>query len=255
VETIPLQGAGKGLLDYPDKEPCHCTPKKPPWQDFKDSLIMINSIIWDVDGTLFDTYPAFTNAYCRTVRDLHAVVPVNHISRLARLSLSHCAEVLSQQYDLDETVVKDGFQALYAGIAPQNQPPFKGVEDVLDWVKSLGGVNLIATHRGRQSTERLLNAHGLSSYFAQVFSPQDGYPRKPDPAIFLEAMRVHELDPNSTLAVGDREIDIQAGKAAGLHTCLFDPSAESSSAQADISIRSYAELEAYLRGGEPLSRG
>lgn len=44
----------------------------------------------------------------------------------------------------------------------------------------------------------------------------DGFPRKPDPAMFLHALRAFHLAPALTAAVGDRPIDAVAAQAAGL---------------------------------------
>ena len=99
--------------------------------------------------------------------------------------------------------------------------PFPGVPEVCAWVTAHGGLNLVATHRARPLTEALLRYHGLAPLFSDVVTIFDGFPRKPDPAMLLALLDRHRLPPDDTLAVGDREIDLQAGEAAGLTTCLF----------------------------------
>ena len=69
---------------------------------------------------------------------------------------------------------------------------------------------------------------------------EQGYARKPDPAMVLAALEKYALDPAETLMVGDREIDIQAGRAAGVRTCLFGPA--ELSASADVGIEQYDQL-------------
>lgn len=44
--------------------------------------------------------------------------------------------------------------------------------------------------------------------------------RKPKPGMILEAIKKHNIDPNSSFLIGDSARDIQAGEAAGLKQCF-----------------------------------
>jgi len=70
-------------------------------------------------------------------------------------------------------------------------------------------------------TQHLLQSHGFVEYFADIISVIEGYAPKPDPAMFEVALQKFGLKKRNTLVVGSRAIDIQAGRAAGLMTCLF----------------------------------
>jgi len=80
----------------------------------------------------------------------------------------------------------------------------------------------------------------MTDHFADRLTSDDGYPRKPDPASFEEMIHRHSLEREAVLAVGDRDIDVLAGRAAGVRTCLFG--AVLSEVEADYSIADYAEL-------------
>jgi phosphoglycolate phosphatase-like HAD superfamily hydrolase len=56
---------------------------------------MIRNIIWDVDGTLFDTYPAIAQAFKAALNDLGADASLDWIEGLARKSLGRCASTLA----------------------------------------------------------------------------------------------------------------------------------------------------------------
>lgn len=45
--------------------------------------------------------------------------------------------------------------------------------------------------------------------------------RKPNPGLLIRAAQEHDIDLSRSFSVGDREIDIQAGKAAGTATILL----------------------------------
>ncbi len=201
---------------------------------------MIRNIIWDVDGTLFDTYPAIARAFQAALNDLGKEASLDWITGLARTSLGHCVTTLVDQYQVSEADFGQRFDAHYDRTRPEEQPPFPGVVAVCDYICSIGGKNLIVTHRGQQGTRQLLAANKMDSFFAGCLTRDDGYPKKPDPAAFEAILKTHNLRREETIAVGDRAIDIAAGQAAGLFTCLFGPAAEG--ATADLTIRHFDEL-------------
>jgi HAD superfamily hydrolase (TIGR01509 family) len=207
---------------------------------------MIKNILWDVDGALFDTYPAITYAVSRSLNEMGCSLALNVIDGLARQSLSHCVETLSQRFKLDPDLLRHRFSETYRTIDPANQPPFPGVREVCKLIHQSGGLNIAVTHRGVQSTRTLLEAHALTPFFDDIFSVEQGYARKPDPAMLLAALEKYTLNPAESLLVGDRELDIQAGRAAGVHTCLFGGTELAT--PADFQIERYAQLLSRLQG-------
>jgi len=205
---------------------------------------MIRFLIWDVDGTLLDTYPAFARAFGSALNELGATAPLDWIAALCRQSLNHCAATLARGFQVDVDRITRRFQAHYADIPAQEQPPFAGVIEVCTYVRATGGNNFIVTHRGSRSLARLLAAHRMTNYFADCLTADDNYPRKPNPASFEAMIGRHHLSREEVLAVGDRDIDILAGRAAGVRTCLFG--AASSEVAADYSITDFAELHRVL---------
>jgi phosphoglycolate phosphatase-like HAD superfamily hydrolase len=203
-------------------------------------LRAVRNIIWDVDGTLFDTYPAIARAFNAALHDLGQDAPLERISELACESLGHCAATLASDFGLDRDALEAAFDLHYGPMPPEDSPPFPGVADVCRHIASIGGQNLIVTHRGPRGTAELLAAGGLTDYFAACITAADGYPRKPDPAAFEAVIERSGLRRDETLAIGDRDIDVLAGKAAGLATCLFGRPA--SSAAPDLVIATFSEL-------------
>jgi HAD superfamily hydrolase (TIGR01509 family) len=182
---------------------------------------MIQHLIWDVDGTLFDTYPAIARSFRAAVRELGASATYDEVMRLAQVSVDHCVTTLSTTYALPADRLEELFEQHYRTITPEDQPPFAGVAAVCDHIRARGGLNLIVTHRRRAGLDRLLATHRLTAYFAGITSNDDAYPRKPDPAAFNALIERHQLPREATLGVGDRDIDILAAQTAGLRAALF----------------------------------
>jgi phosphoglycolate phosphatase-like HAD superfamily hydrolase len=208
---------------------------------------MFRNIIWDVDGTLFDTYPAIAEAFQAALNDLGKGASLDWIESLAKISLSHCVTTLAKHCQLNEEDIGQAFGEHYVHTPPEKQPPFPGVITVCEYICSLGGRNVIVTHRGREGTNELLAANKMTHYFAGCLARDDGYPKKPHPAAFEAMLKTHNLPREETMAVGDRDIDVLAGRATGIFTCLFGLKAER--VVADLTVSSFDELYRYLVSG------
>jgi phosphoglycolate phosphatase-like HAD superfamily hydrolase len=90
----------------------------------------------------------------------------------------------------------------------------------------------------------LLAVHDMAHFFAGSITGDDGYARKPDPAAFVAALEMYGLPRGETMTVGDRVIDIMAGRAAGVLTCLFG--APRKDVVPDLTIGDYGELLKFL---------
>jgi phosphoglycolate phosphatase-like HAD superfamily hydrolase len=209
----------------------------------------IRNVIWDVDGTLFDTYPAIARAFKAALAELGADDSLERIADLARVSLGHCVTSLAGEHRLDPAALEDAFSRHYERTTPEEAPPFPGASAVCEHIDRIGGRNVIVTHRGPQGTADLLAASHLAASFSGCITGADGYPRKPDPAAFNAIIERCDLDRDATLAIGDREIDVLAGRAAGVVTCLFGSAGAST--QADLVI---ADFDALLHLLEAVDR-
>ena len=210
------------------------------------SPIVIMNILWDVDGTLFDTYPAITFALSKSLNELRFSIAMNMVDSLARQSINDCVETLSQRFKLDPNLLHRRFSKSYLAIDPANQPPIPGAREICRFIYQLGGSNIIVTHRDVQVTNLLLETHEMAAFFLRhIFNVEQGYAHKPNPEIVLAAINRYELDPDQTLLIGNRDLDIEAGRVAGINTCLFGKM--DSTKLADIQIENYTQLLTYLQ--------
>ena len=202
-----------------------------------------DNIIWDFDGTLFDTYPAMC-------RDLQAVmeglgVHASLEDLLPRFTTSR-ETVLAWCGQQAGMTAQEVDQIYRAWVTEHGQPeayPFPHVRSILERFQAAGGRNFVFTHRSGSVHDYLAGAD-LTKYFTDVVSAGTTYARKPAPAGNLHIIETYGLDKNHTLAVGDRELDVLAAENAGIHACLFSP--EHRETAADHRIRDFTELDALL---------
>jgi HAD superfamily hydrolase (TIGR01549 family) len=205
---------------------------------------MIRNIIWDVDGTLFDTYPSIARAFKNAIEQLGKDVSLEWIEELSKISLGHCVATLSTEYQLEEEEIEREFQRYYEEISAEVSPPFSGVAEICDYICSMNGKNVIVTHRGREGTVELLSTHNLIDKFADYIVREDGYPRKPDPAAFIAVLERNNLDREETINIGDREIDIIAGQSAGIFSCLFGSNVDG--VKPDLAVDNFKDLHRFI---------
>jgi HAD superfamily hydrolase (TIGR01549 family) len=201
---------------------------------------MIKNIIWDFDGTLFDTYPPIARAIQRGLHLLGFEYGLEELLALCKISMTHCIQTLADQTSLPFAEIEEAFDQQYALIALEDQRPFPGVQDFLQKVLELGGKNIIITHRGSGTLEKLLAAYHLDAYFSGCITADDGFPRKPNPAAFFAALQSYHLNPAETLGIGDRALDIEAARGAGLKTAFYGLPPQD--LQADLVITNYQYL-------------
>jgi phosphoglycolate phosphatase-like HAD superfamily hydrolase len=202
-------------------------------------------LLWDFDGTLFDTYPPLVRAIERALADVGISESRQEMERLLGITLADCVATLAKRHDLDPAELDARITDYYRQATVQEMPPFPGAFQVCERLIAIGGANYLFTHRTRRSLLRLLDGHGMAGLFADCLTVEDGYPRKPAPAGFIALLEKHALPRDEVLAVGDRDLDILAGQGAGVRTCLFNaqPSPE---VRPDFQISTLLELEHIL---------
>ena len=178
-------------------------------------------LIWDFDGTLFDTYPPLIRAIGQALADDGITEGHDVIADLLNDTLARCIAGLIETHNLEGPGFEARIERYWSETTPQDNPPFPGVMHACERVLAAGGRHYIVTHRGRESMLTLLDWYNVRGMFADFLTRDDGYPRKPDPASFQAMIERHHLPLDEVLAVGDRALDIQAGQGARVHTCLF----------------------------------
>ncbi len=214
-----------------------------------------SALIWDMDGTLFDTYPAIRAGVVAAFAEHGVTVDALRVASLLAITFNDCVDILAAEHGLEPAAI----QATYArlrpeGVPPALCPPFPGVVEICRRMVEAGGKNLIFTHRDRDSLDRFLAHYEMSALFADTLTAEEGGTRKPDPAGFLALLARNNVPPERALAIGDRDLDIEAGQRAGMRTCYFAPpdfpgGPLPPAITPDYTISSYDELLTILFGG------
>ena len=205
---------------------------------------MFRNLIWDLGGTLVDTYPALDATLAGVVTAHGGAIDVADVARLTRRSTGEAIAALSGRFGIPEEAFRDAETALKRRWEHDPAPAMPGAAALFADVRAAGGLNLVVTHRDRASATSLLDGLGLS--VDGLISTADGYPRKPDPEMYRVLLAEHGLDPADCLAVGDRPIDAEAARAAGLTAATLESAAAPVDDEAEHSVETLDQLRPLL---------
>lgn len=205
----------------------------------------MTSIVWDMGGTLVDTYPQVDSALLKVAHQHGADISLTEVSKLTRESIDSAIETLASSYGIDERVLVDADETLKESWKTTPAPVMDGAFEVMQAVKESGGLNLVVTHRDRPSATTLVEQLGLP--IDDMLCAPDGFPRKPDPTMYELILLRNEVDPATAIAVGDRDIDTLAAAGADLRTAFLSNPELGTTSDATWQIASLRDLLALLK--------
>lgn len=183
----------------------------------------IETVLFDLDGTLLDTAPDLANALNKVlVNNGRSPLPFERI----RPAVSHGGAALVRlgfqlepQHPDFEPLRQQLLDNYRAHIADETRL-FPGMQEVLQHIEQSGMNWGVVTNKPGWLTEPLLDALQLSGRAAGIVSGDTLNERKPHPAPLLHACKMIGSTPQHCLYVGDAQRDIEAGHNAGMPTLV-----------------------------------
>jgi phosphoglycolate phosphatase len=181
----------------------------------------IELVLFDLDGTLVDTAEDLAAAVnqCRRRRGLPLTPPQE-----LRPWTSHGARGLIQRSfglqpsDPGYDELRAEFLEHYAQALCVHSRLYHGIEAMLEAIESSSRRWGVVTNKPARFTGPLLRALGLEARAACVVSGDTAARPKPDPAPILHALQACGVVASDCVYIGDDLRDVQAGRAAGVHT-------------------------------------
>lgn len=175
------------------------------------------AILFDLDGTLIDTYRLYVECYQRALEPHLGYAPTEQEIAARRPS--------SERRFLDAWVGPERgartharVQELYAErFAHACEGPYDGVPEMLAALRTAGYPLGIVTGKSRAAWE-VTRTHLDLGGFGVVVTDDDMPAAKPDPAGLLLAAEGLGIVPAHVVYIGDGTADLQAGRGAGMQT-------------------------------------
>ena len=173
------------------------------------------AILFDLDGTLIDTYHLYMESYRRALAPLIGFVPSDE-------------EILAQRPFSERGLLRgwvgeERLEACHADLcrhyaelhAALGEGMYDGVREMLAALRAAGLPVGIVTGKGRAAWEVTAAQLDLGD-FAVVVTEDDVAEPKPHPGGLLAAAEALGVAPGAAVYIGDSRGDLRAGRAAGV---------------------------------------
>ena len=191
--------------------------------------MVINCVIFDLDGVLVDSIMAWIEAYKETFRKFGLDFP--DLKKLKIIMWATDRELIDRFLPRDFENREEKIQQIerYLFITMERFIPTsyirqqEGSKKLLEALKQRNKKLDIVTNSDRRLVDRIMHRFELHKFFDVIVTKNDVRMTKPHPDPILQAAKKLGCKPNAILYIGDSEIDIIAGKAAGVMTAMFKP--------------------------------
>lgn len=178
-------------------------------------------LIFDLDGTLVDSRADLAAATNYMLAELgRPLLSVSEVEKLiglgARVLIKQAlgperAHLTEHGYDL--------FMDYYNAHLLDHTRPYPGIAALLEVVQGCGVHLSVLTNKPERPAKAILSGLSLASSLAAVVGGDTLPQQKPDPSGVYALQRETGCPLNETLLVGDSDVDVQTGRAAGIATC------------------------------------
>lgn len=183
---------------------------------------MIKLAVFDLDGTLLDTLDDLTDSvnHAMASADLAALtrervreIIGNGVYQLIRDAVP--AERKDDAALLDKIIAV--YRAYYASHQTDKTAPYAGVLEILAALKEKDIMTAVLSKKPHDNTVALVEEY-FPGLVDLAYGQREGVPRKPDPAALLDILAQAGAEKSETAYIGDSDVDIETGLAAGVVT-------------------------------------
>lgn len=179
----------------------------------------VKAILFDMDGVLIDAkdwhYEALNKALGLFGIEISRY---DHLATFDGLPTKMKLEMLSKRYYLPEQLhgfVNEMKQVYTAEMINLNCHPQFNHEYALSKLHNQGYRIAVCSNSIRKTIEMMMDKAELTPYLDLIVSNEDVKKAKPDPEMYLTAIKKFGFKPEECIVVEDNPNGIQAGKAAG----------------------------------------
>ena len=217
---------------------------------------MIQTILFDLDGTLLNTIDDLADASNWVCQQNHwptfTVEQYKHMvgNGIPKLVERFSPEGFRSTQQLADTLAQ--FTARYDAHKEDKTAPYPGIPQLLAALKERGVQTAVFSNKADALCGGIIDHYFAPGSFAAVRGNRPGVPVKPDPTGVYSLMEQLGAKQETTLFVGDSNVDIATGHNAGLPALGavwgFRGAEELRAAGADALVYQPSDILQYLNG-------
>ena len=211
----------------------------------------IENLIFDLDGTLVDSSQTIS-ASIEVALSGVGVSSATHAPVKSLIGAS-LLDIFRQEYDMPESQAQtaiDLYRKHYDSLDQAGTYVYDKIPDVLPRLRAAGYRLFIATVKPTRIAEKVLSDLGLRPWFEGVAGSSMDSIRRSKSSIISHALKKFDLDPLSSMMIGDRDQDITGARENGLRalavTYGFGSREELNSARPDHMVDHSVEIVSLL---------
>ena len=178
------------------------------------------AFIWDLDGTLLDSYEAILSGIEETFGQFSIPYDKEQVREfILKFSVQDLLMQVAEERKIDVEVLN---QVRAQSLAEKNAQIvlMPGAREVLAWAKETGIQQFVYTHKG-DNAFTIFRDLGLESHFTEILTSQSGFARKPSPEAANYLIDKYQLNHDNTYYIGDRTLDVEFAQNSGIQSINF----------------------------------
>jgi phosphoglycolate phosphatase len=171
---------------------------------------MYDCVVFDKDGTIFDTKHAAVKAFEKASKDLGVeYLPEVLFGLVGMEQYEICKTLLeSQKSNVDHIKYGDLVSEYFKMFSHDGHDMFPGMLDLFQILKSRNIKMCIATGNNQYNTTKLLRENSLTHFFEMVMTADDVSIGKPNPEMLENIGNFCNVATNKMIMIGDSKQDI-----------------------------------------------
>lgn len=217
---------------------------------------MIRNILFDFDGTLYDTVEGIEKSAQYALQKLGISAQLEELKCFAGPPL---VDIFMEKFGFSHEKAWEArglFQERYIPIGVYESRPFPGMKDFLVALKDRGLTLAVATSKPLELAEQLLQSAGMRELFTVVHGSTLGGNNNSKQAVVESVIAALGAKKEDCVLIGDTKYDVAGAHAAGI-ACIgvrygYAAPLELETAGADAIAEDLAQLEKMLTAREVL---
>ena len=206
-------------------------------------------IIFDLDGTLIDSFSAIYESFNYTMEKLGLQqYAYEDVLKTIGLPLEDVMAGIRGVEDAAHAVRM--FRSHYEEIYLDKTTLLRGVQQVVEKLYHDGYHMAVSTNKLGKYSRSLLDHLGIGKYFKTIVGIGDGLKNKPHPDTIERILSEFRLPKDEVVYIGDSLIDAQTAENAGIHFIGMAtgpvPFSDLTGARAEVVLDTFSRLPVYL---------
>ena len=180
---------------------------------------MINTVLFDFDGTLVNTNDVIIASWQHTY--MYYLGREESLEKITACFGEPLLLTMEREFpEVDPRESAGVYRNFQKEHADELVKIFPGIKELLESLKTDGFRMGVVTSRTRESAQRYMDMFGIGDYFEEMVSCDDTDIHKPNPEPILLCLKKMGITAEEALMVGDSPFDIKCANNAGVKSVL-----------------------------------